>query len=112
MRAVWITKAGGPEVLEVREAQDLVAKTGELRIRTGACGMNFAELMARQGLYPDAPKLPCIVGYEAAGTVDSVGEGVDRWARQESASWYWRASVRMPTRSAFHIKMHSRFPMR
>src|ERR1700719_69536 len=78
MRAVWISKAGGPEVLEVRETPDLVPKTGEVRIRTGACGLNFAEMMARQGLYPDAPKIPCVVGYEAAGTVDSAGEGVDR----------------------------------
>lgn len=78
MRAVWITKAGGPEVLEVRETPDLVPKPGEVRIRTGACGMNFAEMMARQGLYPDAPKIPCIVGYEAAGIIDSVGDGVDR----------------------------------
>jgi NADPH:quinone reductase-like Zn-dependent oxidoreductase len=78
MRAIWITKAGGPEVLEVRETPDPIPKPGEVRIRTGACGLNFAELMARQGLYPDAPKIPCIVGYEAAGTIDSVGAGVDR----------------------------------
>jgi len=78
MRAVWIAKAGGPEVLEVRETPDPTPKAGEVRIRTGACGMNFAEMMARQGLYPDAPKIPCIVGYEAAGTIDSVGDGVDR----------------------------------
>jgi NADPH:quinone reductase-like Zn-dependent oxidoreductase len=77
MRAVWITKAGGPEVLEVRETPDPSPKAGEIRIRTGACGMNFAEMMARQGLYPDAPKIPCIVGYEAAGNIDQVGEGVD-----------------------------------
>jgi len=78
MRAIWIAKAGGPEVLEVRETPDPVPKPGEVRIRTGACGLNFAELMARQGLYPDAPKIPCIVGYEAAGTIDSLGDGVDR----------------------------------
>jgi synaptic vesicle membrane protein VAT-1 len=78
MRAVWITKSGGPEVLEVRETPDPVPKSGEVRIRTAACGMNFAELMARQGMYPDAPKPPCVVGYEAAGTVDAVGDGVDR----------------------------------
>ena len=47
MRAIWITKAGGPEVLEVRETPDPVPKPGEVRIRTGACGLNFAELMAR-----------------------------------------------------------------
>lgn len=78
MRAVWITKSGGPEVLEVRETPDPVPKSGEVRIRTGACGMNFAELMARQGMYADAPKPPCVVGYEAAGIVDAVGDGVDR----------------------------------
>jgi NADPH:quinone reductase-like Zn-dependent oxidoreductase len=77
MRAVWITKAGGPEVLEVRETTDPVPKAGEVRIRSSACGMNFAEMMARQGLYPDAPKMPCVVGYEASGTVDRVGDGVD-----------------------------------
>ena len=78
MRAVWISKHGGPEVLEVRESPDKVPAAGEVRIRAAACGMNFAELMARQGLYPDAPKLPCVVGYEAAGTIDAVGTGVDR----------------------------------
>jgi NADPH:quinone reductase-like Zn-dependent oxidoreductase len=78
MRAVWITKAGGPEVLEVRETPDPLPRAGEVRIRVGACGMNFAELMARQGLYPDAPPTPCIVGYEAAGTVDTAGDGADR----------------------------------
>ncbi len=78
MRSVWITRSGGPEVLEVRETPDPVPKPGEVRIRTGACGMNFAEVSARQGLYPDAPKPPCVVGYEAAGTVDAAGEGVDR----------------------------------
>ncbi|HUO06454.1 MAG TPA: medium chain dehydrogenase/reductase family protein [Candidatus Binataceae bacterium] len=77
MRAVWISKYGGPEVLEVRETPDLVPAAGQVRIRTAACGLNFAEMMARQGLYPDAPKAPCIVGYEAAGTIDAVGPGVD-----------------------------------
>jgi NADPH:quinone reductase-like Zn-dependent oxidoreductase len=78
MRAVYVTRYGGPEVLEVREAPDPVPKAGEVRIRTRAAGLNFAELMARQGLYPDAPKPPCVVGYEVAGTVDAVGSGVSR----------------------------------
>ena len=78
MRAVWISRNGGPEVLEVRESPDKVPVAGEVRVRAAACGMNFAELMARQGLYPDAPKPPCVVGYEAAGTIDAVGDGVDR----------------------------------
>ncbi|HEX6751164.1 MAG TPA: medium chain dehydrogenase/reductase family protein [Longimicrobium sp.] len=76
MRQVWITKRGGPEVLQVREAPDPEPKPGEIRIRVAAAGINFADILARMGLYPDAPPLPAVVGYEVAGTVDAVGEGV------------------------------------
>jgi len=76
MRQVWISKAGPPEVLEVREAPDPQASPGQVRIRVNAAGINFADLMARVGLYPDAPKIPCVVGYEVSGVIDQVGEGV------------------------------------
>jgi NADPH:quinone reductase-like Zn-dependent oxidoreductase len=76
MRAIWITKPGGPDVLEVRETPDPTPGPGEVRVKVHAAGLNFAEVMARQGLYPDAPKPPSIVGYEAAGVVDALGEGV------------------------------------
>ncbi len=49
---------------------------GEVRISVKAAGINFADTMARVGIYPDAPKPPCVMGYEVAGTVESVGEGV------------------------------------
>ena len=45
-----------------------------------AAGINFADIMARVGLYPDAPKPPTVVGYEVAGTVSALGEGVDGFA--------------------------------
>jgi NADPH:quinone reductase-like Zn-dependent oxidoreductase len=80
MRQIWITKAGPPEVLQVREAPDPEPGEGEVRIRVRAAGINFADLMARVGLYPDAPKLPCVVGYEVSGVVDAVGSGVRRVA--------------------------------
>lgn len=76
MRQIWTTRVGGPEVLEVREAQDPTAGAGEVRVRVRAAGLNFAELMARMGLYPDAPKLPTVLGYEVAGEIDQVGAGV------------------------------------
>jgi synaptic vesicle membrane protein VAT-1 len=76
VRAVWITRHGPPEVLEVREAPDPEPGPGEVRVRVAAAGLNFADLSARVGLYPDAPKPPCVVGYEVAGRVDAVGEGV------------------------------------
>ncbi len=77
MRQVWITKTGGPDVLEVREAPDPVPAYGEVRIRVQRAGINFADIMARLGLYPDAPKLPAVVGYEVAGTIDMVGADVE-----------------------------------
>ncbi|MCA1825546.1 MAG: zinc-binding dehydrogenase [Myxococcales bacterium] len=70
MRQVWITKKGGPEVLQVREAPDPQPKPGEVRIRVRAAGVNFADLMARVGLYRDAPPIPCVMGYEVSGEID------------------------------------------
>ncbi len=77
MRGIWIRKHGGAGVLEVRETPDPEPAAGEVRVKVEAAGLNFAEVMARQGLYPDAPKPPCIVGYEGAGVVDKLGAGVD-----------------------------------
>jgi NADPH:quinone reductase-like Zn-dependent oxidoreductase len=76
MRQIWIPRIGGPDVLELREAPDPEPRAGEVRVRVAAAGVNFADVMARMGLYPDAPKLPTVVGYEVAGTVDAVGPGV------------------------------------
>lgn len=76
MRQVWITKKGAPEVLQVREAADPAPGPGQVRIRVAAAGVNFADVMARLGLYPDAPPMPCVVGYECAGHIDAVGPGV------------------------------------
>ncbi len=77
MRAVVITKHGGPGVLEVQDRPDPAPVPGEVRIAVAAAGVNFADVMARIGLYPDSPKTPCVVGYEVAGTVLELGEGVD-----------------------------------
>lgn len=77
MRAVVITKHGGPEVLQVQEMPDPPVGPGEVRITVKAAGINFADTVARVGLYPDAPSVPCVVGYEVAGEVESVGEGVE-----------------------------------
>jgi NADPH:quinone reductase-like Zn-dependent oxidoreductase len=63
MRQIWTTRTGGPEVLEVREAPDPEPAAGQVRIRVAAAGLNFADTIARIGLYPDAPKLPAVLGY-------------------------------------------------
>lgn len=76
MKQLVITRHGPPDVLQVHEAPDPVAGPGAVRIRVRAAGLNFSDLLARQGLYPDAPKPPCVMGYEVAGVIDQVGAGV------------------------------------
>ena len=84
MRQIWITKAGPPEVLEVKEAPDPAPKAGEVRIRVEASGINFADIMGRMGIYPDLPPIPVVPGYEVSGRVDAVGTGVEQsWAGRD-----------------------------
>jgi NADPH:quinone reductase-like Zn-dependent oxidoreductase len=76
VKQLVIPRHGPPEVLELRDAPDPAVVPGSVRIRVRAAGINFSDLLARQGLYPDAPKPPCTIGYEVAGVVDAVGPGV------------------------------------
>lgn len=78
MRQVVITRSGGTDVLKVQEQADAAPGKGEVAVRVQASGINFADILARQGLYPDAPKLPAVVGYEVAGVIEAVGAGVDQ----------------------------------
>ncbi len=80
MKALVQTGNGGFDVLQVQERPDPPVGPGEVRIAVKAAGVNFADTMARVGLYPDAPKPPCVMGYEVAGTVESVGDGVGEHA--------------------------------
>lgn len=81
MRAVVLTRHGDPEVLRVEERPDPPVGPGQVRVQVKAAGINFADLMARAGMYPDAPRPPCVLGYEVAGEVESVAEGVESPAR-------------------------------
>jgi NADPH:quinone reductase-like Zn-dependent oxidoreductase len=79
VKAVVLTGVGGYDVLRVQERPDPAVGPGEVRIAVKAAGINFADTLARVGLYPDAPKPPCVLGYEVAGEVESVGEGVSAY---------------------------------
>src|SRR4051812_42728157 len=76
MRQAVIPRHGAADVFEMREGPDPTPRAGEVRIRVRAAGINFADILARIGLYPDAPKPPVVVGYEVAGVVDAVGADV------------------------------------
>jgi NADPH:quinone reductase-like Zn-dependent oxidoreductase len=78
MRAVVIARHGDPSVLQVQQRPDPPPPGPEqLRVAVRAAGVNFSDHLARVGMYPDAPKLPAVVGYEVAGTIEAVGTGVD-----------------------------------
>jgi NADPH:quinone reductase-like Zn-dependent oxidoreductase len=75
-RIVEFTTYGAPEVLTFKEVPEPQPAAGEIRIRVKAIGLNRAESMWRHGEYIEPVKLPARLGYEAAGTVDALGEGV------------------------------------
>ncbi len=77
MRAVVVRKYGPPEVLEWREAPDPSPAAGQVLLRVRAIGINFADLLARLGIYSNTPKPPFIPGLELAGEVERVGPGAE-----------------------------------
>lgn len=76
MRAVLLRRPGPPESLKVETLPDPVPARGEVAIAVRAAGVNFADVLARQGLYPEAPKPPFVPGFESAGVIEALGEGV------------------------------------
>ena len=80
MRAVHADGTGGPEVLSVREVPDVQPGPGEVAIEVVATGVNRADTLQRQGLYPPPPGASDVIGLECSGRVAALGEGVEGWA--------------------------------
>ncbi|HEY6045224.1 MAG TPA: medium chain dehydrogenase/reductase family protein [Pyrinomonadaceae bacterium] len=78
MRAIVTTANGDVRVMKVEARPDPKPAEGQVVVRVKAAGLNFADILARQGLYPDGPPKPCIMGYEVSGIVEAVGPGVDQ----------------------------------
>src|SRR5579871_6649792 len=79
MRAITVPAPGGPDVLILTEVPDPVPAAGEVVIDIAAAGLNRADLLQRQGLYPPPPGAPPYPGMECSGTIAAVGEGVTAW---------------------------------
>ncbi len=73
---VRIPGTGIPDVMETATVAVVEPSAGEVRVAIELIGVNFADVMIRMGLYPDAPPFPMVPGYEAVGTIEAVGEGV------------------------------------
>jgi NADPH:quinone reductase-like Zn-dependent oxidoreductase len=78
MRQIVTTANGDIDVLKVQEKPDPTPRDDEVVIRVRAAGLNFADILARQGLYPDGPPKPCVMGYEVSGVVDTGGKDVNK----------------------------------
>jgi NADPH:quinone reductase-like Zn-dependent oxidoreductase len=80
-RVVRIHEHGGPEVLRIENLEVGPPAAGEVRVRIQAIGLNRSEAAFRAGLYPLKPALPSRIGYEAAGVIEALGAGVERFAK-------------------------------
>ena len=79
-RIVRFHRLGGPDVLQLENLEVPPPGPGEVRIQVKALGLNRAESMYRSGIYLEQPSFPSRIGYEASGTVESVGSGVEGFA--------------------------------
>lgn len=79
-KVVRFHRLGGPEVLQIDELDVRAPGPGEVKIKVKALGLNRAEAMYRSGQYTFTPDMPAVLGYEAAGTIESVGDGVTDFA--------------------------------
>ena len=78
MQAIYLIKNGeASTAFELRDHQVPAPESKEVRIKVEAFGLNYADVMARNGLYREAPPLPAVLGYEAVGTIDAVGTEMD-----------------------------------
>lgn len=85
MRAIQVTTAGSPDVLELVELPDPVPGRGEVLVRVAAAGVNFIDTYRRGGVYP--MPFPHVVGSEGSGVVEALGEGVDDVAVGDHVAW-------------------------
>src|SRR5436305_8880719 len=73
---VVVTHYGGPEALQVIEEERPEPRRGEARVRVLAAGVALPDVMAREGVHPETPKVPFTPGWDLVGVVDRLGEGV------------------------------------
>src|SRR5690242_18123999 len=71
-----VTKYGGPDALRIIEEECPEPKDGEVRVRVQAAGVSLPDLMMREGIHPETPRLPFTPGWDLVGVVDRLGNGV------------------------------------
>src|SRR5687768_5308877 len=77
MRQIVTTGTGDIDVLKIEERPDPTPGEVEVLIRVRAAGLNLADVLSRQGVYPESPPKPCVMGYEVSGVVEAAGTDVN-----------------------------------
>ncbi|GAB4175134.1 MAG: NADPH:quinone oxidoreductase family protein [Geothermobacteraceae bacterium] len=80
MRAILVHEFGAPEVMEIGEVAERQPKEGEILVRIEAAGVNPVDTYIRSGTYPVLPELPYVPGFDGAGTIEAIGDGVSGFA--------------------------------
>jgi NADPH2:quinone reductase len=88
MKAAVVEKYGGPEVLKIKDIPIPRAGSQQILVRVRAIGLNFADIIARWGVYPGTPKPPFVPGLEFSGEVVGTGDGVARFTGGERVMGY------------------------
>lgn len=86
MRVVILREFGGPDKLLIEEVENLPPAPGQVRVKINAIGLNRAEVAVRAGKYPIPKELPIRLGFEGAGVVDELGDGVEDFKRDDRVS--------------------------
>ena len=97
MKAIYLTQFGksGAESFEIQETQEPSIEAGQVKIKTQAFGLNYADVMCRLGLYNDRPDLPCVIGYEVVGEVAELGSEVMGFEKGEGVSQDSQEAMRL-----------------
>src|SRR5580700_4641265 len=83
---VVLTALGGPEVLKLIDDEIRDPAANEVRIKVITCGVAFADVLMRYGLYSPVPPLPYSPGYDIVGDIESVGSGVTQWVAGDAVA--------------------------
>jgi len=85
-KRVVITHYGGPEVITIIEEDMPTPRAGEVRVKVLAAGVSLPDVLAREGVHPETPRVPYTPGWDLVGTVDQLGESVSRFELHQTVA--------------------------
>ena len=110
MKQIWATRSGPPDVLMVREEPDPTPRTGQVRIRVQAIGVNFIDVLGRRGMVAQDLQAPFVPGLEVSGAVDMVAPGVRGFKEGDAVFAFTRGGGYADLLCVPYTQVFHRFP--